>query len=205
MTRKSKGNHYHKFFQEHKKNMRKTWDGIKSIININKTYKKSINCLKINGNEKTNPVILSDSLNNFFVIIKQKIETKLLHTDKHYSEYLTTPIDNTFILAPTSSKETEDVIKTLSLGKVIGPNSVPTKLLKQFFEAISIPLYKIINLSFEKGVFPESLKLASIIPVLKKGNSLEYNNYHSISLTSNISKVMEKLIHQCLYMLLETN
>ena len=185
--------------------MRKTWDSIESIININKTYKKSINCLKINGNEKTNPVILSDSLNNFFVIIKQKIETKLLHTDKHYSEYLTTPIDNTFILALTSSKETEDVIKTLSLGKVIGPNSVPTKLLKQFFEAISIPLYKIINLSFEKGVFPESLKLASIIPVLKKGNSLEYNNYHSISLTSNISKVMEKLIHQCLYMLLETN
>ena len=43
--------------------MRKTWDGIKSIINNNKTSKKSINCLKINGNEETNSATLSDSLN----------------------------------------------------------------------------------------------------------------------------------------------
>ena len=54
LTRKSKANHYHRIFQEHGKNMCKTWDGIKSIININKTSNKSINCLKINENEETN-------------------------------------------------------------------------------------------------------------------------------------------------------
>ena len=91
--------------------MWKTWDGIKSIFNINQTSKKNINCLKINGNEETNPATLSDSLNNFFIMIAQKIEAKLVHTDKHYSDYLTTPIDNTFILAPTSPKEIEDVMK----------------------------------------------------------------------------------------------
>ena len=71
MRRKSKANHY-KFFQKHTKNMHKTWDGIKSIININKASKKNINCLKINKNEETNPATLSDSLNNFFVNIAQK-------------------------------------------------------------------------------------------------------------------------------------
>ena len=91
--------------------MRKTWDGIKSIFNINQTSKKNINCLIINGNEETNPATLSDSLNNFFIMIEQKIEAKLVHTDKHYFDYLTTPIDNTFILAPTSPKEIEDVMK----------------------------------------------------------------------------------------------
>ena len=45
--------------------MRKTRDGIESIININKTFNKSINCLKIKGNVETNPATLSDSLNNF--------------------------------------------------------------------------------------------------------------------------------------------
>ena len=63
--------------QEHKKNMRKVWEGIKSIININNTSEKSINFLKINGNEEINAT-LSDSLNNFFVTIAQKIEAKLV-------------------------------------------------------------------------------------------------------------------------------
>ena len=31
------------FLQEHKQNMLKTWEGIKSIININTTQNKSIN------------------------------------------------------------------------------------------------------------------------------------------------------------------
>ena len=52
--------------------MRKTWNGIKSIININKTSKKSINCLKINGNEETNSATLSESMNSFFVTICTK-------------------------------------------------------------------------------------------------------------------------------------
>ena len=68
-----------------------------------------------------------------------------------------------------------------------------------------MPLDKLINLPFAKGIFPNSLKLASVIPVFKKGNSLEYNNYRPISPTSNTSKVMEKPIYQRLYMIVQTN
>ena len=60
------------------------------------------------------------------------------------------------------------IIKTLNLGKALGPNSIPTKLLKQFSKAISIPLYKLINLSFEKGIFPDSLKLGKRYPSTQK-------------------------------------
>ena len=87
LTRKGKANHFHKFFQEHKKNMSKAWEGIKSIINVNNTSKKSINFLKINGNKETNAATFSDSLKNFFVTIAQKIEAKLVQTKKHYSDY----------------------------------------------------------------------------------------------------------------------
>ena len=73
--------------------MRKTWNGIKSIININKTSKKSINSLKKTRNEETNTATLSESLNNFFVTNALKIEAKLVHTDKHYSDYLTSPTE----------------------------------------------------------------------------------------------------------------
>ena len=133
---------------------------------------KSISCLKINKNEETNPATLCDSPNNFFVTIAQKIEVRLVHTNKHYSNYLTTPIENIFILLATSPKEIEDVIKTLSLGKALESSIIPTKLLKQFSKEISVPLDKLINLSFEKGIFSDSLKLASVMPVFKKATLL---------------------------------
>ena len=44
-----------------------------------------------------------------------------------------------------------------------------------------------------------------MIPVFKKGDKLEVNNYRPISLISNISKIIEKLIHRRLNSFLEQN
>ena len=48
------------------------------IININKTTKKDVNCLQINGIEETDPAVLSQTFNKFFTTIAQKIESKLV-------------------------------------------------------------------------------------------------------------------------------
>ena len=175
------------------------------IININKTTKKDVNCLQINGIDETDPAVLSQTFNKFFTTIAQKIESKLVNTAKHYTDYLTEPVRDHFILTPTNTVEIKDILKTLNIRKSIGPSSIPTRLLKQFSKEISIPLEKLINLSFETGIFPDTLKLASVIPVFKKGDLLQCNNYRPISLTSNISKIMEKLVHQRLYLFLESN
>ena len=70
---------------------------------------------------------------------------------------------------------------------------------------MNVPLAEIINLSFNEGKFPTQLKSATVIPVFKKGDKLEVNNYRPISLISNISKVIEKLIHRRLNSFLEQN
>ena len=44
-----------------------------------------------------------------------------------------------------------------------------------------------------------SLKVASLTPVHKKGDSLDCNNYRPVSLTSNLSKLIEKLVHKRFY------
>ena len=48
---------------------------------------------------------------------------------------------------------------------------------------------------FNTGDFPNCLKLAKIIPAYKKGDHQECNNYRPISLISNISKLIEKLLY----------
>ena len=97
----------------------------------------------------------------------------------------------------------EDNIKLSNDHKTTGPNSIPPQILKQFKKALSEPLNNLINLSFATGVFPNIAKIAKIVPLYKKDNKLECNNYRSNSLLSNIGKLIEKLLHKRLYFFLD--
>ena len=66
-----------------------------------------------------------------------------------------------------------------------------------------MPLTEVINLSFNQGEFLAVLKIAKVIPTFRKGDKLDVNNYRPISLISNISKIIEKLIHKRLNSFLE--
>ena len=70
---------------------------------------------------------------------------------------------------------------------------------------MSVALTYLINLAFETGIFPEILKTAKVIPIFKKGDQQDFNNYRPISLLSNIGKIIEKLIHKCLFKFLNNN
>ena len=66
-----------------------------------------------------------------------------------------------------------------------------------------MPLTEVINLSFNQGEFLAVLKIAKVTPTFRKGDKLDVNNYRPISLISNISKIIEKLIHKRLNSFLE--
>ena len=97
------------------------------------------------------------------------------------------------------------MIKTFNLNKAIGPNSIPATILKKIKKQISEPLSTLINLSFDTGDFPNCSKLSKVIPVCKKGDQQECNNYSPISLLSNISKLIEKLLYNRLHKFLNQN
>ena len=80
LTRINKRNFYKSFFEEHKNDSKRTWNGIRSIINVKKkkkNSKKQIKSIKINGKEETSSRILADPFNNFFVSIAENIDKKL--------------------------------------------------------------------------------------------------------------------------------
>ena len=145
--------------------MLKTWNRIKSIININKKKKKDTNCLKMNDQQSTDPFVTSNYFNKFFITFTEKIQNKIVQTDKKQSDFLDNPLKKKFFLTPTEPNEAQSLIKTLNLKKETGGNSIPANLLKVFDKTLSVPLANLINLSFEKGIFPKFLKIASVIPI----------------------------------------
>ena len=98
-------------------------------------------------------------------------------------------------LTPTTPDDIEVLIGNMKVNKGVGPNSIPTKNLKDYKSEFSKPLSDMINTSFTTGIFPCALKVANIVPIHKKGDNLDCNNYLPISLLSNISKFFEKMIH----------
>ena len=96
-------------------------------------------------------------------------------------------------------------IKSLKNNKSNGTFSISNKLFKKFKKPLSTPLTLLINLTFTKGKFPDILKIGKNFPIHKKNCKTDVNNYRPISLLSNISKIIEKIVHDWLYLYLENN
>ena len=79
--------------------------------------------------------------------------------------------------------------------KAPGYDSIPMHVIKFSFHLNSAPLADIINLSLLKGIFPDKLKIAKIIPIFKAEDPNFFVNYRPITLLSNFSKFFENVIY----------
>lgn len=201
----SKANYYYNYFQTNSKNMKQLWSGIKSVINIRKSSNVNvISKLKnSNGALTSDPVVIANLFNKFFVNVSHDITKNIPRTRKSPLDFVHNRNCDSFFIAPSVPSEISDIINLLKPGKSLGPNSIPVKLLKHLCPLISLPLSQIINESFQSGIFPDKMKLAKVIPLFKKGCSVTASNYRPISLLSVFSKITEKVMYKRLYDFLE--
>ena len=61
------------------------------------------------------------------------------------------------------------------------------------------------NKSLSDGIFPSVWKQANVCPFFKKGSKSDKTNYRPISLLSNMSKILEKIVYKRLYEYLTDN
>ena len=184
--------------------MKLLWSGLRSIISNKNSKVNIISKLNdVNGNLTNDPAVIANTFNDFFVNVAGNVAKGIPRTRKSPMDYLGTRNEHSFFMTPVIPMEVSDIISLLNTGKSIGPNSIPTKLLKILSLHICSPLSDIINDSFQSGTFPEKLQLAKIIPLFKKGCPLTASNYRPISLLSVFSKIIEKVMYKRLYDFLE--
>ena len=199
LLKKSKIGYHNQYFEANMNNIKNTWKGIKSILTIKNTSSDFPKCLSSNGSTFTNQVEISNIFNNYFASIAEKTKVSINYSHKHFSDFLKDKNENSFFLSPTSKYEMQNIISPLNSNKSVGPNSIPTRILKLLKNDISTQLADIFNISFSTGVFPTILKVAKVVPVHKKDSKLDFSNYRPVSLLSNIEKILERLIYNIIY------
>ena len=99
----------------------------------------------------------------------------------------------------TTPFEVEYILKRLNCNKSTGPDGVSNRILKEAAFSLSYPLADIFNKSLESGIFPSSWKSACVHPVPKGAGGRTPDKYRPISILSNLSKVLERIIYKKLF------
>ena len=201
----SKEDYLKKYFEENKKDTKKVWSAIRSIVNVKQANRYQPSNEIIENKTVSNLSTITNHFNCFFTNIAGEIDKMIGPSNKTPQDYLCNPNENFFYLSPTCKEDIEDIISTIRTGKSYGPNNIPTRILKNFKKELSKPLSDVINISFLSGIFLNSMKLAKVVPVYKRDNKLDCSNYRPISLLPNLSKIFEKLVPQKLNLFLEKN
>ena len=92
-----------------------------------------------------------------------------------------------------AEEKIREQLHLLKAHKSSGPDDVHVNVLKNC-PAISIPLAMLFNRSFNEGDLPQDWRDANICPIHKKGDRAQAMNFRPVSLTSQVVKLMERLV-----------
>ena len=98
-----------------------------------------------------------------------------------------------FDFEPVDQDTVAKVITSLIKSKAVG-GEIPVKMLQLSVDLCAPVLASCFNHALSDCEFPAELKLADIIPCLKKGDMHDKANYRPISLLPSVSKIFEKII-----------
>ena len=132
------------------------------------------------------------TLNEFFTTIGSKLADAVPPSNK---EYFVPKFEKTMVPNYTNQHETSKFLAKMKNKKNSGHDGISNEILKCCSPVIEIYLTNCFNNCIEKQFFPNSLKIAKVIPLYKKGNANDPGNYRPICLLSSLSKVFEKLLY----------
>ena len=102
---------------------------------------------------------------------------------------------NSLLTADFSSEDVVEACKWISKKKSKDAFGLSQATVLSDMDILAPHLAHLATKSVETGTCPDASKIARVIPIYKKGNHFEYENYRPISLLPTFSKIVEKLIY----------
>ncbi|MFK7748837.1 MAG: reverse transcriptase domain-containing protein [Kordia sp.] len=176
---------------------RKLWNNIRELTYTTKP-KGNENIKLITAGETEN------SFNDFFGNIANKVKVTIPETASDPLKYSSQALYK-FDLKPPTANELNKLINTMQPKRSAGHDEVSSKLIKLLKFDLIKPLQIISKKMIETSTFPDTWKIAKIIPLYKKGAKDVEGNYRPISLLPAMSKIGEKIVTSQIYKHMEAH
>lgn len=180
---------------------------ISNSKNSAKTMWQIINSKRQQSKNQINSNISANEFSNFFGSVADNILRGLTDCEEDpvtlMHQYFSK--NCTFSIKKISQVNLRDAINSLKNKSTKDIYNISIPLIKCIENLIISPLCKLINICIENCCFPQCLKEALIIPVFKKGDANDVNNYRPISLLPVLSKVFERCLSQQIVAFFESN
>jgi len=186
--------YFDKNFELHKRNPKKTWELLKEATYLTKSSDK-IEKLNIGGSTVSDPELIANEFNDFFVNVGVQISKSIIPTKAKAEDFMPT-LDNLIEIDLGNTNPTHfcDIVKSLQPKCSLDSDGLSTKLLKIVANEISRPMSYIFNLSLQNSVFPAKIKKSRTVTIFKSGDNSLCDNYRPIALLSSLSKIQEKML-----------
>jgi hypothetical protein len=166
------------------KNIRDLYRGINEF---KKRYRPRINIIKDEtGNLLADYQSVLNRWKNFF---KQVLKVRRVHNIRQMDVQTAEPL-----VPEPSLVEVEIGIGKLKSYKSPGIDQIPAELIKAGGEILCSGIHKRIRSKWNKEESPQQWKESIIIPIYKKGDKTDCNNYRGISLLSTAYKILSNIV-----------
>ena len=147
---------------------------------------------------------IANEFNNFFIHIGPELAKAILRPARSFESYVLKS-NCSMHTGPISVNEFKNAFFLIKTSKCPGQDEINFNVIRSCSGELCKPLQYLLDLSFEKSVFPDDLKIAKVT-IFKTGNNTELSNYRPIPVPSCFSKRHERVMYSHLYKyLLDSN
>ena len=186
---------------EYKSNTKQLWKTINKTIGKASDKTSVIYEIIVITKRINNPRQISNNFCNYFSNVGKQFATKIPNSRKPITDYLKMIRMNreSIFFYPTNEEEIQRIINRLPNKRSSGHDNIDNILLKEIFPCLLGILASLFNESLKDGIFPDTFKLAEVVPLHTGKTTTALDNYRPISLLCTISKILEKVVYKRIY------
>ena len=158
-----------------------------SFVNSSRRSRSAIGPLNKDGEKVVDSKEQADIFNEYF----SSVFTRTDDETPSREPYGMTEISDVDI----NEQIVRDAIGRLREFSAPGPDKVANKVIIELENEIAKPLAVLFRKSLDNSRIPDDWRLSNVSPVYKKGPKSDPGNYRPVSLTSNMCKLMERVIN----------
>ena len=201
VIRQAKANFVQDYLDNDRISTKKFWEKINYIM----PSKDKQSMIKLIDQETSEPIPntdLSSYINGFFVNIGSKLSECF---DKNWHDDLTNYCDNEMADLVIDVYTLGQIINDIDIYKSSAIKDISSEVLKDAFLTLLPQLVYMYTQCLRLNVFPDSWKVANVIPLQKTGDPSDVNNLRPISLLPLPGKILERIVHSQISTFLENN